>query len=103
MGYPSDCGKSQHSDGHDGGFAAAPSRRGSQENENQISPPSEKGDRDIRLADPGGLMLDEGPGAGGDYRESHQNEANAHGLRDQVIESAERGQAVIEFAGLLSL
>src|SRR5579864_1451630 len=103
MSGPGDCRAAQDGDSHERGFAATPPGGGAEEDHGQIKAPGDEREGDARVLDPGGSGFDERPGAARHHSEGDEDESEAHGIGDEIVERAEWGQAAEELDGFLLL
>src|SRR5580704_5616928 len=93
---PSEPGAGEYGDGHQCGFAAPPTGGLAEEDHGEIEAPGDEGERDARVANPGSARVDEGPRAARDDAQRDEDETEAHGVGDHVVERGERRQALKE-------
>src|ERR1700678_1014171 len=93
MRGPGESRATQDRYGHEGGFAASPSGGLAEKDHGEIEAPGDERKCDAWIADPGGAGVDERPGAARDNSERDKDEAEAHGVGDEIVECRQRRKA----------
>src|SRR5580704_2110424 len=100
---PCDGGTTERNDCEDRGFASAPTRTDSEENQSQIDAPGDERSGDQAVIDPTRTVRDVGPDDDNDDACRNEDEPRAERPGDQLVQHAERRKQPVEGARLLAL